>query len=86
MSKQTCTQHGCDYDAEEPAETCPVCNNPQTDATGNGEPEWTDLTKAELQAQLDEWETEYSSRATKDELIELLEAAEADLEDDTGGE
>ena len=80
MSKQTCTQHGCEYDAEEPAENCPVCNNPQTGSTDNGEPEWTDLTKAELQAQCDEWEIEYSSSATKAALIELLDEAEADLE------
>lgn len=75
--KQTCTQHGCEYDADEPAENCPVCNNPQSEASG--EPEWEDLTKKELLAQCVEWELEdYSTRNTKAELIELLEAAEAE--------
>lgn len=85
MSKQTCTQHGCPYDADEPVETCPVCNNPQGEASG--EPAWEDHTKKELLEQCDEWQiVGYSTRNTKAELIELLEAYEVEATFEDGGD
>lgn len=80
MSKQTCTQHGCEYDADEPAEVCPVCNNPQSGA-GDSEPSWDDLFKDELIAQCDDWGLAYSKSFTRAELIETLEAAELEAKD-----
>lgn len=80
METFTCTQHGCEFEAEELPENCPVCNNPQTDA-GTDEPEWEDLTVAELRAQAEEWGLSGYSSLNKAELIDLLEVAEADAED-----
>ena len=88
MEKFSCTQHGCEIEADEHPATCPVCENPQNIAVegianGNGDPEWSDLTKDELVAQLEAWKiTEgWNSRSTKDELIECLEVAELEAEE-----
>lgn len=80
----TCTQHGCEIEADEAPEVCPVCNNPQ----GNAEDledadDWSGYTKAELLAQCADWDLEdYSAHNSKAELIVLLEAAEAADDDD----
>lgn len=93
--KWVCEQRGCgefaeDYfDDDDEEHLCPVCANPLFERegevdqdNGNGDPEWTDLTKDELIAQLEDWGvTEgWNSRSTKDELIECLEVAEAAAE------
>ncbi len=79
--KQICTQHGCPYDADEPAEVCPVCNNPQGDAVSNGEAPWADYTIGELREYVTAWEVDVDgpiSRVPKEALIAALEAAEAE--------
>ncbi len=79
METFTCTQHGCEFEADEAPELCPVCNNPQGDAEDLEDAEdWSNYTKDELVAQCVDWELEgYSARSSKAELIVLLEAAEA---------
>lgn len=79
METQTCTQHGCPYDADEPAEVCPVCNNPQADVDVDDDVPWTDYTIGELRDQAEDWELDgWTSRTSKADLIALLEAAEAE--------
>lgn len=89
MKTFQCAQRGCEFEAESAPEDCPVCNNPfipiDADAAGavaaaaNGDDEvpWTEYTKTELKAQLDECGISGWNWATnKAGLIALLEAAE----------
>ena len=85
METFTCTQHGCEFEADETPELCPVCNNPQGEAEDLEDAEdWSNYTKAELIAQCADWELDgYSARSSKAELIALLEDAE-DADGDDG--
>lgn len=79
--KCTCTQHGCEFEADEHPEVCPVCNNPQNfDDVADVVESFEDLTIAELKATAKEWGLSGYSRFNKDDLIALLEAAESDAE------
>jgi len=83
MEVFTCTQHGCPYESEAALETCPVCNNPQSEPDTDVEAPWSDYSIGELREYAKAWELEgWNSRTTKPDLIVLLEAAEA--KDDEG--
>ncbi len=76
--KFNCTQHGCEFEADELPEVCPVCNNPQSSNCGDEAP-WEDWSMAELRNQAVEWELEgWNSRTTKPDLIALLDAVETE--------
>lgn len=79
MDTFTCTQHGCEIEADAHPANCPVCNNPQN-ITGEDKP-WSDYTKAELIEQCDDWGIDgYNSTSKKADLIALLEQAEANAD------
>lgn len=86
METFTCTQHGCEFEADELPELCPVCQNPQVEAADISETEaevpWTDYTFAELREQAADWGLTGFSKLNKTELIAELEQAEADDQDD----
>ena len=84
MKTFTCTQRGCPFEAETHPEVCPVCNNPQNVdvilATLDDELEilpWTDYTADELRDYCVSWGVGSSARSTKEQMIFLLEEAEA---------
>jgi len=81
-----CAQKGCEFDADEAPDNCPVCNHPFVDA-GESSADYDALTKDSLIDELKEREISPGdgepafSRWTKDELIVALEdddEAEAD--------
>ncbi len=80
--KLRCGQRGCEFEADAMPDDCPVCNNPMIDGAVTSvvvEDSWEDWTVAELRDQATEWELEgWNSRTSKGDLIELLEAAEAE--------
>ena len=81
-----CAQKGCTFEADETPELCPVCNNPFIESDADEELAWTDYTLPELREQATEWGLEgWNTSTSKPDLIELLEvaeAADAELDDD----
>ena len=81
METFTCTQHGCEFEADELPELCPVCENPQVEAQQTDEVEqdvpWEDYTLAELRTQADDWGLTGFAKLPKSDLILALEKAEA---------
>lgn len=79
MKTFTCTQRGCPFEAETHPEVCPVCNNPQNVDADAGELEipWSDYDVPELREYCASWDVGASARSTKEQMIFLLEEAEA---------
>lgn len=83
MKTFNCAQRGCEFEAQSKPDDCPVCHNPfiGSDAVDDDEAPWTEYTIGELREVASDWGIEgWNSRTKKAELIELLEAAEADCE------
>ena len=82
MQVLQCAQRRCGhkFDAELPPVVCPKCGC-SWDGTDiePDDPLWTDYTKAELVAQLEDWGVvgSWASRSNKAELLEAVKVAEA---------
>ena len=78
METFTCTQHGCEIEADAHPENCPVCNNPQNvNGADNGEL-WNGYGIVELKQTAKDWGLTGYSHLNKAELIDLLKAADDD--------
>lgn len=86
-----CAQKGCEFEADEAPDNCPVCNHPFIDGDGEISPDYEALTKPSLIDELNERDLEPVdgdppfSRWSKEDLIDALlldDDAELDQDDD----